>query len=160
MELTSSLHIFFIIYELFKGHKCHWMEWISKNFTEEIVLDFYASYATTIRNSMTEQAKSLANPSLHNTLVLNFFIYIFDTTIHHFSYGPTHNLRSIHHSMTLALGCLEWRISEGHRATRGSIYDGWPVTLQRIESAPSALQRIESAPSGCIILLCLSLKQP
>lgn len=44
--LTGSLHTLSTIEELFKKHKCEWMERSRGRYNEEITREFYASYTT------------------------------------------------------------------------------------------------------------------
>uniref|UniRef100_M1DE44 Integrase core domain containing protein n=1 Tax=Solanum tuberosum TaxID=4113 RepID=M1DE44_SOLTU len=48
------------------------MEWSPGSYSEEIVREFYASYAATVRNSISKQAKPAAQPPLESTLVRGF----------------------------------------------------------------------------------------
>ncbi|KAG5590165.1 hypothetical protein H5410_040679 [Solanum commersonii] len=48
------------IHRLFNLHKCDWMARHLGTYSEEIVREFYASYATTLRGSISKRSKPLA----------------------------------------------------------------------------------------------------
>uniref|UniRef100_M1E0U2 Integrase core domain containing protein n=1 Tax=Solanum tuberosum TaxID=4113 RepID=M1E0U2_SOLTU len=56
---------------------------------EEIVREFYASYAATLRGSISKRSKPLAQDPLTSTMVRCCPVDISPTTISHFLYGPT-----------------------------------------------------------------------
>uniref|UniRef100_M1DUI5 Integrase core domain containing protein n=1 Tax=Solanum tuberosum TaxID=4113 RepID=M1DUI5_SOLTU len=87
-QTCGSLHTVLTIVEIFKRQKCKWMAQSSGKFSEEMAREFCVSYATTVLNSISKQAKPIAQPLLQATLVQNFFVDIFETTIHRFIYGP------------------------------------------------------------------------
>uniref|UniRef100_M1DTW5 Integrase core domain containing protein n=1 Tax=Solanum tuberosum TaxID=4113 RepID=M1DTW5_SOLTU len=67
--LTGSLHTVPDIHRLFKLHKCDWMARDPGTYSEEIVWEFYASYAATLRGSISKWSKPLAQAPLTSTLV-------------------------------------------------------------------------------------------
>ncbi|KAG5580200.1 hypothetical protein H5410_050827 [Solanum commersonii] len=67
--LTGSLHIVPDIYQLFNLHKCDWMARDPGTYSEEIVREFYASYAATLWGSISKRSKPLAQDPLTSTLV-------------------------------------------------------------------------------------------
>ncbi|KAG5615279.1 hypothetical protein H5410_015103 [Solanum commersonii] len=56
---------------------------------EEIVREFYASYAATLRGSISKRSKPLAQDPLTSTLVRGCPVDISPATIRRFLYGPT-----------------------------------------------------------------------
>ncbi|KAH0750729.1 hypothetical protein KY290_029961 [Solanum tuberosum] len=66
--LTGSLHTVPFIEELFQRDKYEGMAWGPGNYSEEMTREFYASYATTVRNAIPKRAKPLAQPPLQSTL--------------------------------------------------------------------------------------------
>jgi len=68
------------------------MAWVPGNYSEEMTREFYASYAATVRNSISKRAKPVVQPPLQSTLVRGFPIDISEATIHRLIYGPAHTL--------------------------------------------------------------------
>uniref|UniRef100_M1DNE5 Integrase core domain containing protein n=1 Tax=Solanum tuberosum TaxID=4113 RepID=M1DNE5_SOLTU len=87
--LTESLHTVPNIYRLFNLHKCDWMARYLGTYSEEIVWEFYASYASTLRGSISKWSKLLAQDTLTSMLVRGCPVDISPATIRHFLYGPT-----------------------------------------------------------------------
>ncbi|KAG5611136.1 hypothetical protein H5410_022417 [Solanum commersonii] len=58
-------------------------------YSEEIVREFYASYAATLRGSISKRSKPLAQDPLTSTLVRGCLVDISPATIRQFLYGPT-----------------------------------------------------------------------
>ncbi|KAG5585940.1 hypothetical protein H5410_046374 [Solanum commersonii] len=58
-------------------------------FSEEIVREFYASYATTLRGSISKWSKPLAQDPLTSTMVRGYLVDISQATISRFLYGTT-----------------------------------------------------------------------
>ncbi|KAK4731644.1 hypothetical protein R3W88_024632 [Solanum pinnatisectum] len=71
---------------------CKWMAHSPGSYSEEIVREFYASYAATIRGSISKWAKPTAQPPLEATLFWGFTVDISETTICRFIYGTDHTL--------------------------------------------------------------------
>uniref|UniRef100_M1DR12 Integrase core domain containing protein n=1 Tax=Solanum tuberosum TaxID=4113 RepID=M1DR12_SOLTU len=90
--LTGSLHTAPDIHPLFQRHKCEWIARGPGSFSEEIVREFYASYATTLRGSIDRRAKTASQPPLTATLVRGFSVEISETIFRRFLYGPSHTL--------------------------------------------------------------------
>uniref|UniRef100_M1DUY5 Integrase core domain containing protein n=1 Tax=Solanum tuberosum TaxID=4113 RepID=M1DUY5_SOLTU len=67
--LTGSLHTVLDIHRLFNVHKCDWMARDPGTYSEEIVREFYASYAATLRGSISKQSKPIAQDPLTSTMV-------------------------------------------------------------------------------------------
>ncbi|KAG5585436.1 hypothetical protein H5410_045870 [Solanum commersonii] len=67
--LTGSLHTVPKIHRLFNLHKCDWMARDPETYNEEIVREFYASYAATLRDLISKQSKPLAQDPLTSTMV-------------------------------------------------------------------------------------------
>uniref|UniRef100_M1DGL3 Integrase core domain containing protein n=1 Tax=Solanum tuberosum TaxID=4113 RepID=M1DGL3_SOLTU len=67
--LTGSLHTVPEIHRLFNLHKCDWMARDPGTYSEEIVQEFYALYAATLRGSITKRSKPLAQDPLTSTMV-------------------------------------------------------------------------------------------
>ncbi|KAG5579575.1 hypothetical protein H5410_050202 [Solanum commersonii] len=87
--LTGSLHTVPDIHRLFNLHKCDWMAREPGTYSEEIVREFYASYAATLRGSISKRSKPLAQDPLTSTLVRGCPVDISPATIRRFLYGPT-----------------------------------------------------------------------
>jgi len=87
--LTRSLHTIPNIYRLFQQHRCEWMARESGTYSEEIVREFYGSYAATLRGSIHKNAKPRAQPPLKATLVHGYSLDISQITINQFLYGPS-----------------------------------------------------------------------
>ncbi|KAG5580536.1 hypothetical protein H5410_051163 [Solanum commersonii] len=87
--LTGSLHTVPGIHRLFSLHKCDWMAREPGTYSEEIVREFYASYAATLRGSISKRSKPLAQDPLTSTLVRGCPVDISPATIRRFLYGPT-----------------------------------------------------------------------
>ncbi|KAG5594533.1 hypothetical protein H5410_035765 [Solanum commersonii] len=68
--LTGSLHTVPNIHRLFKLHKYDWMARDLGTYNEEIVREFYASYAATLRGSI-DKSQFLYGPSPDHTWALN-----------------------------------------------------------------------------------------
>ncbi|KAG5595082.1 hypothetical protein H5410_036314 [Solanum commersonii] len=62
--LMGSLHMVPDIHRLFQNHKCEWMGKEPGTYSEEIVREFYASYAAILRGSIHRNA----NPKHHSRL--------------------------------------------------------------------------------------------
>ncbi|KAK4737225.1 hypothetical protein R3W88_000922 [Solanum pinnatisectum] len=90
--LTGSLHTAPDIEELFRRHRCGWMARPSGTYREEIVREFYVSYAATIRGSINKRAKPADQPPLEATLVRGCTVDISETTLRRFIYGPANTL--------------------------------------------------------------------
>ncbi|KAG5615217.1 hypothetical protein H5410_015041 [Solanum commersonii] len=75
--LTGSLHTVPDIHRLFNLHN------------DEIVWEFYASYAATLRGSISKRSKPLPQDPLTSTLVRGCSVDISPSTIRRFLYGPT-----------------------------------------------------------------------
>ncbi|KAG5585141.1 hypothetical protein H5410_045575 [Solanum commersonii] len=86
--LTGSLHTVPDIHRLFNLHKCDWMARDPGTYSEEIVREFYASYAATLGDSISKQSKPLAQAPLTSTLVRGCSVDISPATIRRFLYGP------------------------------------------------------------------------
>ncbi|KAG5599261.1 hypothetical protein H5410_030631 [Solanum commersonii] len=67
--LTGSLHTVPDIHRLFNLHKCDWMARDPGTYSEEIVREFYASYAATLQGYISKRSKPLAQDPLTSTLV-------------------------------------------------------------------------------------------
>ncbi|KAG5585933.1 hypothetical protein H5410_046367 [Solanum commersonii] len=87
--LTGSLHTVPDIHRLFNLHKCDWMARDPGTYSEEIVREFYASYAATLWGSISKRSKPLAQDPLTSTLVRGCPVDISPATIRRFLYGPT-----------------------------------------------------------------------
>ncbi|KAG5630291.1 hypothetical protein H5410_002008 [Solanum commersonii] len=87
--LTRSLHTDPDIHRLFNLHKCDWMARDPGTYSEEIVREFYASYAATLRGSISKRSKTLTQDPLTSTLVRECPVETSPTTIRRFLYGPT-----------------------------------------------------------------------
>ncbi|KAG5576489.1 hypothetical protein H5410_056623 [Solanum commersonii] len=57
--LTGSLHTVPDIHRLFNLYKCDWMARDPGTYSEEIVQEFYASYATTLCGSISKRSKPM-----------------------------------------------------------------------------------------------------
>jgi len=90
--LTRSLHTMPDIHTFFQRHMCEWMPCSPGSYSEEIVREFYASYAATLRGSIENLAKPTTQPPLKATLVCGFSVDISEATIRRFIYGPGHTL--------------------------------------------------------------------
>ncbi|KAG5614513.1 hypothetical protein H5410_014337, partial [Solanum commersonii] len=90
--LTGSLHTVLDIHRLFNLHKCDWMAREPGTYSEEMVREFYASYAATLRGSISKRSQPLAQDPLTSTLVRGCPVDIFPATIRRFLYGPTQSL--------------------------------------------------------------------
>ncbi|KAG5610301.1 hypothetical protein H5410_021582, partial [Solanum commersonii] len=86
--LTGSLHTIPDIHRLFNLHKCDWIARDSGTYSEEIVREFYASYAATLRGSISKRSKPLAQAPFTSTLVRGCPVDISSATIRRFLYGP------------------------------------------------------------------------
>uniref|UniRef100_M1DZ66 Integrase core domain containing protein n=1 Tax=Solanum tuberosum TaxID=4113 RepID=M1DZ66_SOLTU len=60
-----------------------------RTYSEEIIREFYASYAATLRGSISKRSKPLAQAPLTSTLVRECPVDISLATISHFLYDPT-----------------------------------------------------------------------
>uniref|UniRef100_M1DJL9 Integrase core domain containing protein n=1 Tax=Solanum tuberosum TaxID=4113 RepID=M1DJL9_SOLTU len=87
--LTGSLHTIPDIHRLFNFHKCDWMAREPGTYSKEMVREFYASYAATLRGSITKRSKPLAQDPLTSTMVRGCPVDISPATIRRFLYGPT-----------------------------------------------------------------------
>uniref|UniRef100_M1DI20 Integrase core domain containing protein n=1 Tax=Solanum tuberosum TaxID=4113 RepID=M1DI20_SOLTU len=87
--LTGSLHTVPDIHRLFNLHKCDWMVRDPRTYNEEILREFYASYAATLRGSISKRLKLLAQDPLTSMLVRSCSVDIPPATIRRFLYGPT-----------------------------------------------------------------------
>uniref|UniRef100_M1DMJ6 Integrase core domain containing protein n=1 Tax=Solanum tuberosum TaxID=4113 RepID=M1DMJ6_SOLTU len=79
--LTGSLHTVPEIHHLFQRHKYEWMAREPGTYSEEIVREFYASYADTLRDSIRKNARPTTQAPLTTTLVRKFSVDISETTI-------------------------------------------------------------------------------
>uniref|UniRef100_M1DEV2 Integrase core domain containing protein n=1 Tax=Solanum tuberosum TaxID=4113 RepID=M1DEV2_SOLTU len=86
--LTGSLHTVPDIQRLFNLHKCDWMARDPGTYSEEIVREFYTSYATTLRGLISKRLKPLAQDPLTSTMVRGCPVDISPATISRFLYGP------------------------------------------------------------------------
>ncbi|KAG5596525.1 hypothetical protein H5410_037757, partial [Solanum commersonii] len=68
--LTGSLHTVPDIHRLFNLHKCDWMARDPGTYSEEIVWEFYASYAATLRGSISKR-RFLYGPTAGHSWSLN-----------------------------------------------------------------------------------------
>ncbi|KAG5598915.1 hypothetical protein H5410_030285 [Solanum commersonii] len=113
--LTGSLHTVPDIHRLFNLHKCEWMAREPGTYSEEIVREFYAFYAATLRGSISKRSKPLAQDPLTSTLVRGCPVNISLATIRRFLYGPTAG-----HSWSLNTAEFDYRWdivrSDGERA--------------------------------------------
>ena len=87
--LTGSLYTVPEIHRLFNFHKCDWMARDPGTYSEEMVQEFYASYAATLRGSITKRLNPLAQDPLASTMVRGCPVDISPATISRFLYGPT-----------------------------------------------------------------------
>ncbi|KAG5586410.1 hypothetical protein H5410_046844, partial [Solanum commersonii] len=87
--LIRSLHTVPDIHRLFNLHKCDRMARDTGMYSEEIVREFYVSYAATLQGSISKRWKPLAQDPLTSTLVRGFPVDISPATIRRFLYGPT-----------------------------------------------------------------------
>uniref|UniRef100_M1DP22 Integrase core domain containing protein n=1 Tax=Solanum tuberosum TaxID=4113 RepID=M1DP22_SOLTU len=87
--LTGSLHTVPDIHRLFNLHKCDWMTRDPGIYSEDIMLEFYASYAATLRGSISKRSKPIAQDPLTSTMVRGCPVDISHATINRFLYGPT-----------------------------------------------------------------------
>uniref|UniRef100_M1D841 Integrase core domain containing protein n=1 Tax=Solanum tuberosum TaxID=4113 RepID=M1D841_SOLTU len=88
--VTGILHTVPDIHRLFQHHKCEWMGKELGTYSEEIVREFYTSYAATLRGSIQRNANPRAQTPLKKTLVRWFSVDISEITIYRFFYGPGH----------------------------------------------------------------------
>uniref|UniRef100_M1DX37 Integrase core domain containing protein n=1 Tax=Solanum tuberosum TaxID=4113 RepID=M1DX37_SOLTU len=65
--LTGSLHTVPDIHQLFNLHKCDWMAREPGTYSEEMVWEFYASYAAILRGSISKWSKPIAQDPLSST---------------------------------------------------------------------------------------------
>uniref|UniRef100_M1DDR7 Integrase core domain containing protein n=1 Tax=Solanum tuberosum TaxID=4113 RepID=M1DDR7_SOLTU len=87
--LTGSLHTVPNIHKLFNLHKCEWMARDPGTYSEEMVREFYTSYAATLYGSISKRSKPIAQDPLTSTMVRGCPVDISHATINHFLYGPT-----------------------------------------------------------------------
>uniref|UniRef100_M1DTH6 Integrase core domain containing protein n=1 Tax=Solanum tuberosum TaxID=4113 RepID=M1DTH6_SOLTU len=66
--LTGSLHTVPDIHQLFNLHKCDWMAQDPGTYSEDIEREFYASYAATLRGSISKRSKPIAQDPLTSTM--------------------------------------------------------------------------------------------
>uniref|UniRef100_M1DKC2 Integrase core domain containing protein n=1 Tax=Solanum tuberosum TaxID=4113 RepID=M1DKC2_SOLTU len=90
--LTGSLHIVLDIHQYFNLHKCEWMARDPGTYSEEMVREFYASYAATLRGSISKRSKLIGQDPLTSTMVRGCPVDISHATINRFLYGPTTGL--------------------------------------------------------------------
>uniref|UniRef100_M1DPJ8 Integrase core domain containing protein n=1 Tax=Solanum tuberosum TaxID=4113 RepID=M1DPJ8_SOLTU len=102
--LNGSLHTVPDIYQPFNLHKCDWMARDPGTYSEEIVREFYASYATTLRGSISKRSKPIAQDPLTSTMVRGCSVDISHATISRFLYGPTTG-----HSWSLNIAEFDYR---------------------------------------------------
>ncbi|KAG5599411.1 hypothetical protein H5410_030781 [Solanum commersonii] len=102
--LTGSLHTVPDIHRLFTLHKYDWMAQDPGTYSEEMVREFYASYAATLRGSISKRSKPLAQDPLTSTLVRGCPVDISPATIRRFLYGPTAG-----HSWSLNIAEFDYR---------------------------------------------------
>uniref|UniRef100_M1DI70 Integrase core domain containing protein n=1 Tax=Solanum tuberosum TaxID=4113 RepID=M1DI70_SOLTU len=69
-------------------HKCEWMARDPGTYSEEIVQEFYASYAATLRGRIHKNAKLAAQDPLTSTMVRGISVNLSHTTINRFFYSP------------------------------------------------------------------------
>ncbi|KAG5615474.1 hypothetical protein H5410_015298 [Solanum commersonii] len=74
---------------LFNLHKCDWMARDPGTYSEEIMREFYASYAATLYGSISKKLKPLAQDPLTSTMVRGCLVDISQATMSRFLYGPT-----------------------------------------------------------------------
>ncbi|KAG5581282.1 hypothetical protein H5410_051909 [Solanum commersonii] len=79
--LTRSLHTILDIHRLFKLHMYDWMARNLETYSEEIMREFYASYAATLRGSIEKRSNPTAQDPITSTIVRGFPIDISHTTI-------------------------------------------------------------------------------
>uniref|UniRef100_M1DBL8 Integrase core domain containing protein n=1 Tax=Solanum tuberosum TaxID=4113 RepID=M1DBL8_SOLTU len=89
--LMRSLHTIPDIHQLFQLHKCDWMARIFGTYIEEIVQEFYASYAATLHDSIDKRSKPTAQDPFTSTLVRGIPVDISQITISRFLYGTGTN---------------------------------------------------------------------
>ncbi|KAG5605842.1 hypothetical protein H5410_027334 [Solanum commersonii] len=87
--LTGSLHTVPDIHRLFNLYKCNWMARNPGTYSEEIVREFYASYAATLRGLISKRSKPMDQDPLTSTMVRGCPVDISHATISCFLYGPT-----------------------------------------------------------------------
>uniref|UniRef100_M1DRN1 Putative plant transposon protein domain-containing protein n=1 Tax=Solanum tuberosum TaxID=4113 RepID=M1DRN1_SOLTU len=87
--LTGSLHTVLDIHRLFNLHKCDWMSRDLGTYSEEMVREFYASYAATLCGLISKRSKPTAQDPLTSTMVRGCLVDISPDTINRFLYGPT-----------------------------------------------------------------------
>uniref|UniRef100_M1DWY7 Putative plant transposon protein domain-containing protein n=1 Tax=Solanum tuberosum TaxID=4113 RepID=M1DWY7_SOLTU len=87
--LTGSLHTVPDIHRLFHFLRCDSMERDPGTYSEEMVREFYYSYAAILRGSITKKSKPLAQDPLTSTMVRDCPLDISPATISRFLYGPT-----------------------------------------------------------------------
>ncbi|KAH0633328.1 hypothetical protein KY284_036114 [Solanum tuberosum] len=88
--LTGSLHTIPALHEHFKKHRCECMVDVLGKYSPNMVRVFYASYAATMKNTMPPKAKVLDQPPLLSTLGRDILVDIYEATIFHFIYSPSH----------------------------------------------------------------------
>ncbi|KAG5580774.1 hypothetical protein H5410_051401 [Solanum commersonii] len=82
--LTRSFHIIPDILQLFQRHKCEWMAHDPGTYSEEIVREFYASYAATLRGRIHKNTKATTQDLLTSTMVRGVSVDLSHTTISRF----------------------------------------------------------------------------
>uniref|UniRef100_M1DZW0 Integrase core domain containing protein n=1 Tax=Solanum tuberosum TaxID=4113 RepID=M1DZW0_SOLTU len=66
--LIGSLHTVPDIHQLFNLHKCDWMTRDPGTYSEDIVQEFYASYAANLHGSISKQSNPIAQDHLTSTM--------------------------------------------------------------------------------------------
>ncbi|KAG5599583.1 hypothetical protein H5410_030953 [Solanum commersonii] len=101
--LTGSLNTIPDIHWLFNLQKCDWIARDPGTYSEEMVWEFYASYAATLCGLISKQSKPIAQDPLTSTMVRSYSVDISHATISRFLYGPT-----IGHSWSLNTAEFEY----------------------------------------------------
>uniref|UniRef100_M1DI46 Integrase core domain containing protein n=1 Tax=Solanum tuberosum TaxID=4113 RepID=M1DI46_SOLTU len=87
--LTGTLHTILDIHRLFQLRRCDWMARDPGTYSKEIVWEFYASYAATLRGLIDKWFKPTCQDPITSTMVRGFPVDISHTTINRFLYGPS-----------------------------------------------------------------------
>lgn len=61
-----------------------------RQYSENMIREFYISYAAMVKNAMSKKRKKLAQPPLLSTIVRDFLIDISEQIIGWFLHGPTY----------------------------------------------------------------------
>ncbi|KAG5611704.1 hypothetical protein H5410_022985 [Solanum commersonii] len=102
--LTGSLHTVPDIHRLFNLHKCDWMARDPGTYSEDIVREFYASYAATLRGSISKRSNPMDQDPLTSIVVRGCLVDISHATISRFLYCLTTG-----HSLSLNTTEFEYR---------------------------------------------------